>query len=365
MMGIWADTISADERAALDALAERRQGNWEGTGATNKRVAVKKGDVAIYRTGAYGEWIACRLLGMPFNWEHTKSDPGHDSILKGRKVEVKATMPWGRYLLFSNLDHFKADLAILTLVDESGPLVRVTLAGWCSKKDFLKRHTIEPVTEAFGPQPVMDRRDLRPMDDLGPMLDRATPPDPPPDDGRPSWLDTSEPFEDLYTGPPERRGPVERETDGLDELVPPEYRGRTWDYATPTGVVASRFPPIRDDPQGPVTQEFQDFQMHGGRVTRQNHPEYYCVTCRAVYVTAVCTHPDCGRARTAPTGAPRTAEGTPYRCLECRREFNAALICGGCRSKLDPIQESLLPRPYVGRGHVTKRRGKPDEVYPD
>lgn len=63
----------------------------------------------------------------------------------------------------------------------------------------------------------------------------------------------------------------------LDPRVPKEYRGRTWPHVTVRdGVIELRVPPIRDDPQGPLTEAFSDFRLHHVTMMPIRHPEWYC-----------------------------------------------------------------------------------------
>lgn len=46
-----------------------------------------------------------------------------------------------------------------------------------------------------------------------------------------------------------------------DPNVPPEYKGRVWEYPTSKGIVYTCYPPLRTDPFS-VTEEFMDFRAH-------------------------------------------------------------------------------------------------------
>lgn len=62
--------------------------------------------------------------------------------------------------------------------------------------------------------------------------------------------------------------------------VPPEYRGRTWQYATSGGVVQTPVPPLRDEgDHGPLSQAFIDFQRYAFEQVRREHPDWFCDTC--------------------------------------------------------------------------------------
>lgn len=65
---------------------------------------------------------------------------------------------------------------------------------------------------------------------------------------------------------------------GLDTRQPPEYRGRVFDHADRDGVHPSAFPPMRWEPQGPLSDEFIAFQNYATQ-TPETHPAYFCPSC--------------------------------------------------------------------------------------
>lgn len=376
-MSRWVYRLSADERRRLDAFAAAIIAGHKRKGTASKRISTRQSELDIQRLGAYGEYAAAMLLGVPFNWENRK-DRGYDLIVAGRTVQVKTYdrlyLPEGNWLAPPYKSGFTAKLAVQVLLPNIGKELGdvATLVAWVERERFEEHKRPIPYGPMAGkldgvPASFMWPMDLFSLDsDEGQVVEWD--PEPPMDEP-PPWL-IEEAYEDLYTGPRDGgryRRDSAPQNDTLAELIPPEYVGRTWTYQTSNGPVECRFPPMRDDPQGPVTQEFQDFQMHGGRVTRANHPEYYCVECRARYVSAICPYDGCRSARVGPTGAPRDTQGTPYRCLECRKVFHAALVCGGCRVNMgDEARQLALPLPRVAGDSKRKRANTdPDDVYPD
>lgn len=325
-------TFSPEERRRLDAFAAEIIKKHKEKGTSSKRISTRQSELEIQRLGAYGEYAASMIFGVPFNWS-TKKDTGHDIVIRGRTVQVKTYdrqyLREGNWLTMPYEDGFTADLAIQVLLPELGPMA--TLVGWVSRKRFLKHRTMptwpgfKVKTKALPPQ------FMAPMETLLPTLER---------------------YPVVQAIPAKTEGP--RALDVLDALVPPQHRGRTWDHASADGVVDGRFPPM-DDPA------FEDFRAYAHEVKREQHPEYYCVECRAVYVTAVCLH--CQSARVAPTGQPRTTQGTLYRCSECGKDSRQALICGLCRTKLGPLA-AQLPLPHLRQASKPKAKSE-TELYPD
>lgn len=152
----------------LDDLAARRGQHWRSRQVATRKLARSRQDVDIDRLGAYGEYACCMLFGIEFNWHDDRPDGDIDGVLWGKTVQIKATPFGNRLLLFRDLDHFRADLAILAWVDL--PLQTIHVAGWVSRRDFERRHTIQTVTALVGPQPALPIQQLRSPDSLVPTL---------------------------------------------------------------------------------------------------------------------------------------------------------------------------------------------------
>lgn len=160
--------LTAEAAMALDDLAARRGRHWRTKHVPTHKLGRDRSDLEIDRMGAYGEYACCALYGIPFNWRDDRPDGDIDGVLWDKTVQIKTTPSGNRLLLFRDLDHFRADLAVLALVDMARRRVRV--AGWVSRLDFERRHAIETVTPVVGPQPVLSLDRLRTPDTLVPTL---------------------------------------------------------------------------------------------------------------------------------------------------------------------------------------------------
>lgn len=294
----WA--LTREEARRLDALAERRNDHWVKRGVRTKKMGPDRGDVEIHRMGCYGEYACCMLLGIPFNWADDHPDDDIDGTFEGKTVQIKATVFGNRLLLFTNMEHFKADLAILALVDLEARFVR--MVGWVTHDEYEDWHKFDRVLPHLPKQPQLDRSRLHSPETLVPHpvsrgiqgstvsftdhLDRDDPISLP--EVRAARLHARALAREKQEA--ERRAQLVEEDRrkrayiqaGLETRQPPEYRGTVWDVGTRDGVRPTAFPPLRDAPQEGLSDAFIAFQAHN-QTRYETHPNYYCVQCKIRY----------------------------------------------------------------------------------
>ena len=160
----YAITLTREAIARLDDLAWRRNEFWKKRGVAGRKVGRDRSDLEINRMGAYGEYAVCVLLGIPFNWRDDCVDDDIDGEIWAKTVQIKTTPVGNHLLLFRNDEHFKADIAILALVDMR--TYTVEIAGWIGKKDFPKVNHPQVVKDYAGKQPAVPIERLRPIETL-------------------------------------------------------------------------------------------------------------------------------------------------------------------------------------------------------
>jgi hypothetical protein len=164
--------LTREAAAVMDELALERGNNWRKRDVATHKIDVARTDYEIDRVGIYGEFAVCALLGIPFDWRTDGADKGIDGVLWGRTIQIKTTEPPKRMMLFQDMDHFSADVAILALVTMATRTVRI--AGWISRKDFLKdkpmRREMRALAADKKERPVVPLENLRPISTLFPFL---------------------------------------------------------------------------------------------------------------------------------------------------------------------------------------------------
>lgn len=332
----------------------------------------------IAKRGIYGEWAGHVMFGWPFNERYHRLDDtkDHDASLHGRRIQVKSRrrLPSGAelYLMFRDVKHFSADIAVLMEVHEPGDgTVIVRCCGWAGKRDWLKRNRPRQATKIGGLQPTMLASEMRQPDTLIPTLERATA--------------TTEQTVDLFTGArtaeeeaelareweadeadaiSERaaRRQQQRENQEIERLFlfkreqqrrkekiesgevpqPPDYVGKVFDRATNQGVAYDSTPPYRDDPFSGLTEAFVDFQTHHHLTVVRTNPENYCTECGDWFAAVVCPYEGCRSGRVT---YPKPNQDGPgmraYHCNTCRRGFEAERVCAHCRAKRPEVQAQL------------------------
>lgn len=291
--------LTPDEATRLDALAQRRNDHWRKKRVVGKKKGRDRGNLEIHRIGCYGEYACCQILGIPFNWADDHPDGHIDGVFEGKTVQIKSTVFGNRLLLFTDLEHFKADLGILCLVSMAFKTMR--MVGWITREEYADQCIIESVTDYLDPQPQMDRDELHPPDTLVTRLVTSQP--------MTSFTEHLEDPEDALLSLPHIRNArarvraharltMERERralmieadrqkkawiqEGNETRQPPEYRGQVFDVADRDGVHPTAFPPLRDAPQEGLSDAFIDFQNHN-QTRYETHPQYYCVECKIRY----------------------------------------------------------------------------------
>jgi len=131
----------------------------------NRRVT-DESDQTIDIAGVKGEYAFAKAFDLPVQtWPGIGGDPGYDFVMHGRSVDVKATFYHnGRLLLPTWQEDHVADVLVLAVC--GAEVSRVTLAGWTSKKLFMKKAQRMQM-RADGPfNLVMEQDQLLPMDTL-------------------------------------------------------------------------------------------------------------------------------------------------------------------------------------------------------
>jgi len=161
-------TLTREAAAVMDELALERGNNWRKRDVVTHKIDVARTDYEIDRVGIYAEFGVCALLGMPFDWRTDGADKGVDSTLWGRTVQIKATEPPKRLMVFQHDDHFKTDLAILALVVL--PTRTVRIAGWIGRKDYPKVREMGALAADKVERPFVRPEKLRPISTLFQLL---------------------------------------------------------------------------------------------------------------------------------------------------------------------------------------------------
>lgn len=133
----------------------------------------------------------------------------------------------------------------------------------------------------------------------------------------------------------------------LEDLVPPEHRGKVWPHRSLERIdgenvermVQSPFPPVHQGNPAEEVAAFRDFQNWQTRNARAERPDDYCTDCGIRYASVVCSGKEgCQSARVEyPDGDRRVL----YHCLKCDRRFSAERLCGPC---IDERQRAAQPR---------------------
>jgi len=88
--------------------------------------------------GLVGEYAVGSLLGLDIDRTlRAEGDKSKDFELYGVTIEVKTSATG--MLLFNNLDHFRADVAVLVCYDRND-LKTVWIQGFITRSDFIKEH---------------------------------------------------------------------------------------------------------------------------------------------------------------------------------------------------------------------------------
>lgn len=120
--------------AAADRCAFKEQHRIK-----HKRIDSKRDNYAITREGLMGEWALSIALEKPVNTDlYLGTDDGYDFEYEGYTIDVKTTR--AKYLLFQNLDKFKADVAALVKIIND---YEMEIIGIISKKKFVEIHEVK------------------------------------------------------------------------------------------------------------------------------------------------------------------------------------------------------------------------------
>ncbi len=152
----------------IDLLAKAR-GVGKRPNVKNRRVTDET-DQTVDVAGVKGEYAFAKAFDLPIQtWPGIGGDPGYDFIMHGKSVDVKATFyRKGRLLLPTWQEDHLADVLVLAVVD-----MHVTLAGWTSKKLFMKKAQRAQL-RADGPSNLtMEQDQLLAMEDLERIVKEA------------------------------------------------------------------------------------------------------------------------------------------------------------------------------------------------
>ena len=145
--------ITIDTPTSLvEEYATQRQRYKRGEGVTNLQIDHKNSPLTVEMQGLYGEFVIAQyyseLLGesIEVDLRHTiAGDGGEDfSDINGYSIDVKFSAYPSGDLLFTSVNHFKADIAMLVVpidrdfMQEEYPSFRI--AGWVERESFLQNH---------------------------------------------------------------------------------------------------------------------------------------------------------------------------------------------------------------------------------
>ena len=154
MDGSWnGPIVTIDTPTSLvEEYAAQRQRYKRGEGVTNLQIDRKNSPLTVEMQGLYGEFVIAQyyseLLGesIEVNLRHTiAGDGGADfSNINGYSIDVKFSAYPSGDLLFTSVNHFKADIAMLVVpmgrdfMKEEYPSFRI--AGWVDRESFRESH---------------------------------------------------------------------------------------------------------------------------------------------------------------------------------------------------------------------------------
>lgn len=156
--------LSNSELSLVKFFSEQRFKNQRRSNIETQKVATKKTDQEIDLIGAVGEYGMCKYLNIPMETDlSNNTDFGKDCKYRGQTLDVKTTYyPKGR-LIFRSMKHFKADIAVLTVVKKES-LNTVTICGFIDKNTFESRHSMRDL--GYGVNLVVEQGQLLPISQL-------------------------------------------------------------------------------------------------------------------------------------------------------------------------------------------------------
>lgn len=163
-----------DEIEYYRRMAEKRCLPKREAGVVDRLVAKHLDRIENDLLGLLGEAAVGEFLNIGVNTHDGLHGDGGvaDFEYGGFTVQVKATKHSDGGLLFQSRNHFKADVAILAIVDRK-VRGRVALAGWVDRGYFLKHHTNRDL--GYGKCAYMPQKDLFPIETFHydcPMVER-------------------------------------------------------------------------------------------------------------------------------------------------------------------------------------------------
>ena len=156
--------LTRQQLEECDAIASDRQVSKDAVGVIDRKVGSGTGR-SLHLIGAKGEKALESYLGtkMIHFWGSPRGDGGYvDQFYGGKSIQIKSTPYSGGRLLFFKVADFQADMAVLMVVGDEW----VKIVGWCTREDFQAKHHIEDIGKGVGPQPMMEQKDLRPIEEL-------------------------------------------------------------------------------------------------------------------------------------------------------------------------------------------------------
>ena len=138
--------------------------NYQGVIA-NKRIC-DQGDFAIHYTGMLGEVAVGKALGVNVRTDLTFGGDGFiDMVYDDQTIQIKTSThaylkpDQVRYLIFTNLEEFSTDWAVLCSV--KSPAL-IAIHGFVSRKKFMAKH--EKQNFGYGDRFCLDEKHLAPIE---------------------------------------------------------------------------------------------------------------------------------------------------------------------------------------------------------
>ena len=140
------------------------------SGVKNQRIDPIRSDEEIDIAGIKAEMAVAKLYQLDHDPYHFGIDSGVDLWSGETSIDVKSTFHPNGHLVFKSLDAFKADIAMLCIVQDN--VVKVT--GGCERHWFMENH----VSRTFSKNkkvsfPSLTQGDLEPVDQIWSILTHA------------------------------------------------------------------------------------------------------------------------------------------------------------------------------------------------
>ena len=120
----------------------------------------------VHIEGMKAEMAVSKIFQLEHNPYAFGIDTGQDLWCDNKSIDVKATKYATGKLIFRNLNVFKADIAVLAIVD--GYTIKVV--GGCTRDFFVENHVMEKLNPAYPPTATLDQKKLSSVEDIWKML---------------------------------------------------------------------------------------------------------------------------------------------------------------------------------------------------